>query len=35
MSGADFDAIKADIKAHGLNQPVTVLDGLILDGGNR
>ena len=35
MSGADFDAIKADIQAHGLNQPITVLDGLILDGGNR
>lgn len=35
MSGAEFDALKADIVANGLSQPIVLHDGLILDGGNR
>lgn len=35
LSGAEFDTLKADIAANGLRQPIVLLDGMILDGGNR
>lgn len=35
MVGADFDALVADIAANGLRRPITLHDGMILDGGNR
>lgn len=35
MSDAEFDALKADIRANGLNEAIVVHNGLILDGGNR
>lgn len=35
ISGNDFQTLVADIKANGLRDPITVLDGMILDGGNR
>ncbi len=35
MSGSDFAALVADIRANGLRDPITMHDGMILDGGNR
>ena len=35
LSGAEFDALVADIKANGQHQPIILHDGMILDGGNR
>lgn len=35
LSGAEFDALRDDIKANGLRQPIVLHQGLILDGGNR
>lgn len=35
ITGQDFDALVADIKANGLRQPITTLSGAILDGVNR
>lgn len=35
LEGADLDALAADIKAHGLDCPVVLLDGVVIDGRNR
>lgn len=35
LSGAEFDALRDDIKANGLRSPIVLHDGMILDGGNR
>lgn len=35
ITGAEFEALKADIAANGLRQPIVIHDGMILDGGNR
>lgn len=35
MSGAEFDALRDDIATNGLNQPIVLHRGMILDGGNR
>lgn len=35
LAGAEFDALRDDIKANGLREPITLHEGMILDGGNR
>ncbi len=35
MSGAEFDALREDIRANGLRQTIVLYEGMILDGGNR
>jgi len=35
MHGAEFNALRDDIAANGLRESVVILDGQILDGGNR
>lgn len=35
LVGVEFDALKADIVANGQREPITVHEGLVLDGGNR
>jgi ParB-like chromosome segregation protein Spo0J len=35
LTGAEFDALKADILANGQREPIVVHEGLVLDGGNR
>lgn len=35
LTGAEFDALRDDIKINGLRQPIVIHEGMILDGGNR
>lgn len=35
VTGAEFDAMREDIRANGLREPIVTHDGMILDGGNR
>jgi hypothetical protein len=35
LDGAEFDDLVADVKANGQIEPITILDGKILDGRNR
>ncbi|WP_322040081.1 ParB/RepB/Spo0J family partition protein [Burkholderia diffusa] len=35
IEGVEFEALKVDIETNGLQQPIVVHDGMILDGGNR
>ncbi|MGN6314572.1 MAG: hypothetical protein ACTHMO_12545 [Rhodanobacteraceae bacterium] len=35
LAGTEFSALVEDIRANGLREPITLHDGMILDGGNR
>jgi hypothetical protein len=35
IEGAEFDALVEDIRVNGLNEPIVIFDGMILDGRNR
>ena len=35
MTEKEFFALVKNIRENGLNHPITLLDGMILDGGNR
>lgn len=35
ITGAEFDSLVEDVRANGLRQPITLHEGMILDGGNR
>jgi hypothetical protein len=35
LTGAEFDALREDIRVNGLRSPIVLHDGMILDGGNR
>ena len=35
LTGAEFEALREDIRANGLREPILLHEGMILDGGNR
>jgi len=35
ITGAEFEALAQDIRINGLREPITLHDGMVLDGGNR